>query len=161
VLAWDFVDYPEPHLERTRALLKAHPEVRGLFGHERSTALWVVAIVAVQIAIAIALRAHPWWAVLLLAYGAGPLPDHALWTMINACPHILVLKRPSRTTWLKILGSLPLVCPAAISSGKFRLLPPRCRGDLELDADLASPLEAKLVGNSTVRKGLWLLTFFA
>jgi hypothetical protein len=26
-LAWDVVDYPEPHLERTRALLAAHPEV--------------------------------------------------------------------------------------------------------------------------------------
>ena len=25
------VDYPEPHLDRTRRLLKAHPEVKALF----------------------------------------------------------------------------------------------------------------------------------
>ena len=63
-LAWDVVDYPEPHLERTRALLSAHPEVRTLFGRERSTAFWVVLIVALQIAGAWAPNflpgIHPW-----------------------------------------------------------------------------------------------------
>ena len=100
VLSWDVVDYPEPHLERTRALLKAHPEVRGLFGHERSTALWVVAIVGLQIAIALAMRAQPWWLVLIVAYGVGALADHALWTLIHDCTHNLVFKKASRNAWL-------------------------------------------------------------
>jgi len=161
VLTWDVVDYPEPHLERTRALLKAHPEVRGLFGHERSTAFWVVAIVGLQIAVAFAVRAQPWWVLLPVAYAVGALADHALWTLIHDCTHNLVFRKASRNSWLQILANLPIIFPAAISFRKFHLLHHRFQGDLELDADLASPLEAKLVGNGTIRKGLWLLTFFA
>lgn len=161
VIAWDVVEYPEPHLARTRALLKAHPEVRSLFGQERSTALWVVAIVGLQIAVAVALRAQPWWALVLVAYGIGALADHALWTLIHDCTHNLVFKKASRNAWLQILANLPIIFPAAISFRKFHLLHHRFQGDLQLDADLASPLEAKLVGNGTLRKALWLLTFFA
>src|SRR6185295_16003728 len=91
-LAWDVVDYPEPHLERTRELLAAHPEVRSLFGRDRSTAFWVVAVVALQIALAWVLRGQPWWVVLLAAYAVGALADHALWTLIHDCTHNLVFR---------------------------------------------------------------------
>ena len=160
-LAWDVVDYPEPHLERTRALLASHPEVRSLFGRDRSTAFWVVAIVALQIAIAWALRAQPWWVLLPAAYLVGAFADHALWTLIHDCTHNLVFRKTRWNAWLQILANLPIVFPAAISFRKFHLLHHRFQGDPELDADLASPLEARLVGNSTLGKALWLLTFFA
>jgi sphingolipid delta-4 desaturase len=159
-LAWDVVSYPEPHLERTRRLLKAHPEVRSLFGQDRSTAGWVVAIVALQTLIAWALREQPWWALVLAAYTVGAVADHALWTLIHDCTHNLAFKKSSWNAWLQILANLPIVFPAAISFRKYHLLHHRFQGDPELDADLASPLEARLVGNSTLRKALWLLTFF-
>jgi sphingolipid delta-4 desaturase len=160
-LSWDVVAYPEPHLERTRTLLKTHPEVRSLFGHDRSTAGWVVGIVGLQVLIAWALRAQPWWAVVVAAYAVGALADHALWTLIHDCTHNLVFRKASRNAWLQILANLPIVFPAAISFRKYHLLHHRFQGDPELDADLASPLEARLVGNGTLRKAMWLLTFFA
>ena len=160
-LAWDVVDYPEPHLERTRALLAAHPEVRTLFGRERSTAFWVVLVVGFQIVLAWGLRAQPWWVLVPAAYLVGALADHALWTLIHDCTHNLVFRKTRWNAWLQILANLPIVFPAAISFRKFHLLHHRFQGDPELDADLASPLEARLVGNGTVRKALWLLTFFA
>jgi hypothetical protein len=49
-------------------------------------------------------------------------------------------------------GEPPHRLPAAISFRKFHLLHHRFQGDPELDADLASPLEARLVGNSTLGK---------
>ena len=136
-LAWDVVDYPEPHLERTRGLLAAHPEVRSLFGRDRSTAFWVVAIVALQIAVAWALRGQPWWVLLLAAYAVGALADHALWTLIHDCTHNLVFRKTRWNAWLQILANLPIVFPAAISFRKFHLLHHRFQGDPELDADLA------------------------
>jgi len=160
-LAFDIVDYPEPHLERTKALLRTHPEVRSLFGYAPSTAWFVVGIVAVQIVLAVVLRHAPWWALVGVAYLVGAFADHALWTLIHDCTHNLVFRRPRDNALLQMLANLPIVFPAAISFRKYHLLHHRFQGDLELDADLASPLEARLVGNSTWRKALWLLTFFA
>jgi sphingolipid delta-4 desaturase len=160
-LQFDVVDYPEPHLERTRKLLKAHPEVRSLFGHTRSTALFVFAVVAVQVAAAWAMRASPWWQIVAAAWLFGAFADHALWTLIHECTHNLVFKRPRNNALLQIFANLPIVFPAAISFRKFHLLHHRFQGDPALDADLASPFEAKLIGNSTLGKALWELTFFA
>jgi sphingolipid delta-4 desaturase len=162
-LAYDVVDYPEPHLERTRKLLSAHPEVRALFGHQRSTALFVFGVVALQVAVAVALaHAHvAWWAVLVAAWCFGAFADHALWTLIHECTHNLVFKRPRNNALLQIFANLPIVFPAAISFRKFHLLHHRFQGDPELDADLASPFEAKLIGNSVFGKAFWELTFFA
>lgn len=159
-LEFEVVTFDEPHLERTRALLKAHPEVRALSGRLPSTAGWVFGIVAVQVAAALLLREAPWWAVLLVAYAFGAFADHALWTLIHDCTHNLVFKRARYNALLQLVANLPIVFPAAISFRKYHLLHHRFQGDLELDADLASPAEARLVGNSRVRKALWLLTFF-
>jgi fatty acid desaturase len=95
-----------------------------------------------QIAIAWALRAQPWWMLLLAAYLVGALADHALWTLIHDCTHNLVFRKTRWNAWLQILANLPIVFPAAISFRKFHLLHHRFQGDPELDADLASPLEA-------------------
>lgn len=160
-LGFDLVRYPEPHLERTRRLLKDHPEVRTLFGHTRSTAWFVLAWVAFQLVASACMVRLPLWAVVLLAWCVGAFADHALWTLIHECTHNLVFRRPRNNALLQILANLPIVFPAAISFRKFHLLHHRFQGDLELDADLASPFEARLVGNSTLRKALWMLTFFA
>jgi sphingolipid delta-4 desaturase len=159
-LAFELVDYPEPHLERTRRLLRAHPEVRSLFGPISSTAWFVVGIVALQIAVAFALRHGPWWAIIATAYLVGAFADHALWTLIHDCTHNLVFRRARDNALLQMLANLPIVFPAAISFRKYHMLHHRFQGDLELDADLAGPTEARLVGNSSWRKALWLLTFF-
>jgi sphingolipid delta-4 desaturase len=159
-LAFDKVDYPEPHLQRTRELLRTHPEVRGLFGPTRITALFVFGIVAAQVALAWALRGVGFGWVVLAAWFVGAFADHALWTLIHECTHNLVFKRPRNNALLQIVAGMPIVFPAAISFRKFHLLHHRFQGDLELDADLASPAEARFVGNSSWRKAFWLLTFF-
>lgn len=160
-LAFDTVDYPEPHLERTRALLKAHPEVRALFGPARITAALVVAVVALQVAVALGVARLGWGWVLLLSYVVSATANHTLWVLIHECTHNLVLRSSRANSLLQIFCNGPIVFPAAISFRKFHLLHHRFQGHPELDADLASPWEARLVGNSTVRKALWLLTFFA
>jgi sphingolipid delta-4 desaturase len=54
----DFIhsDAPEPHRARTKALLRAHPEIRTLIGPNPTTFLWISGIVALQIAIAFLVR---------------------------------------------------------------------------------------------------------
>ena len=47
------VTYGEPHAQRARQMLAAHPELRELAGPKPTTALWVLPLVAVQLAIAV------------------------------------------------------------------------------------------------------------
>ena len=160
-LAYDVVSYPEPHLARTRKLLATHPDVRELFGHTPATALLVLGVVALQLGVAFLMRGQPLWKVLLSAYLVGAVANHALWVLIHECTHNLVFKSGRANQLLQIFANGPIVFPSAASFRKFHLLHHRFQGDPELDADLASPFEAKLIGNSFFGKAFWLLTFFA
>lgn len=151
----------EPHYERTRRLLETHPEVRALVGTEPRTAVAIVGIVVAQVAAAWLLRGQPWWAILLGAYLFGAFADHALWTLIHECTHNLVFKRSSENSLLQILANVPILIPSAIAFRRYHILHHNHQGDEALDADLPSPIEAKLVGNGTVRKAIWLLLYFA
>jgi sphingolipid delta-4 desaturase len=150
----------EPHYDRTRRLLETHPEVRDLVGHAPITALAVFGVVALQLVIAWLLRDSAWWVILLGAYLVGAFADHALWTLIHECTHNLVFRKSGENSWLQIVANIPIVIPAAIAFRRYHILHHNHQGDEELDADLPSPLEARLVGNSTPRKVLWLTFYF-
>ncbi|BDG08359.1 fatty acid desaturase [Anaeromyxobacter paludicola] len=154
------VTYREPHHERTRRLLAAHPEARALCGHAPVSALFVLGLVAAQLALAVALRGAPWWLLLGAAWALGAVADHGLWVLIHDCTHDLVFRRPGPNRWLAILANLPILFPAAISFRKYHLLHHAYQGAEDLDADLPSPLEVRLVGSCAWRKALWLLLFF-
>ena len=150
----------EPHYDRTRRLLAAHPEVRELVGTEPRTAWVLVGIVVAQVAIAWVLRDQSWWVILLGAYAFGAFADHALWTLIHECTHNLIFRKSSENSLLQILANVPIVIPAAIAFRRYHLLHHNHQGDEALDADLPSPIEARLVGNGTVRKAAWLALYF-
>ncbi|MGO8971424.1 MAG: fatty acid desaturase [Myxococcaceae bacterium] len=160
-LSFDRVSYPEPHLERTRTLLRTHPEVRELFGREPWSAFWVLFLVGTQLLAAWALRAQPVWLLLAAAWLGGAFVVHGLWVLIHDSTHNLVFRRARDNAVLQIFAGLPIIFPAAIPFRKYHLLHHRFQGDPDLDADLAGPLEARLVGNGAVRKALWLFTFWA
>ncbi len=160
-LGWRQVDYPEPHRERTRQLLAAHPEAKHLCGHTPSTAAWLVAVVALQFGLAYLLRGSPWWLILVAAYTIGAVANHALWVLIHEASHNLIFQSPPANAWMAILANLPIIFPGAIAFRRYHLLHHAYQGIDELDADLASPLEARLVGNSSWRKATWLLLYFA
>ncbi len=152
-------DDPEPHRTRRREILAAHPEVRALVGPARSTSMFIVGVVALQLAIALALRSAPWWILLPSAYVVGAILNHALFVLIHECTHNLVWQGTRANRLLAILANVPIVFPAAMSFRKYHLLHHKYQGDLEYDADLPSPGEARLIGNSSLRKALWMLFF--
>src|SRR6478672_11200966 len=59
------------HRERAKAMIKAHPEIKKLFGHDPSTALWCLAVAIAQIGLAVAVSRGPWWLMLLVAWVIG------------------------------------------------------------------------------------------
>lgn len=150
---------PEPHKARTKAILKAHPEVRQLIGRNPYSFLLILGVVGMQIAIAWAVRSQPWWLVLGLAWLIGAFANHALFVLTHECAHNLVFKKRSWNLWASVLATLPNTFPSSIGFRKYHLKHHAFQGVYDLDADIANEWEAQLISNSPTRKALWLLFF--
>jgi sphingolipid delta-4 desaturase len=160
-LAFSESSHPEPHLERARAILRTHPEIKALCGHAPVTSLFVVGLVALQVGLASWVQDRSLWLVLALSWTVGAVATHGLWVLIHECTHNLVFRTPRANAVLQMVANFPILFPAAISFRKYHLLHHRYQGNLEYDADLASPFEASQVGNVWWRKALWLFNFWA
>lgn len=68
---------PEPHRDRTKQILKAHPDVRAVIGKNPYTVFAIILIVAIQVTLAIWLKGEAWWLMLLVAYFIGAFANHA------------------------------------------------------------------------------------
>ncbi len=156
---FSYSELSEPHKERTREILKTHPEVRELISRNANSVFLVIGIVALQITISLLLNSQPWWLALIVAYLIGAFANHALFVLIHECSHNLIFKNRSLNMITGIIADLPNTVPSAVSFRSYHLKHHSFQGDYYLDADLASRWEAKLVGNSFAGKTLWLLFF--
>ncbi len=152
-------DSDEPHRLRTKQILSDHPEIRSFIGKNPYSFVIIVGLVGFQLSLAMLLANQPWWLVLGLAYLVGAIANHALFVMIHECTHNLVFKKRSLNILASILANVPLIVPTAVSFRKYHLKHHVYQGVYELDADLPGRWEARLVGNSHLRKALWLLLF--
>lgn len=157
----DFVysDSPEPHKARTKEILKSHPEVRELIGRNPFSFVLILLIVVAQLTIAIMLMNQPWWAVLLIAYLFGAFANHALFVLIHECSHNLIFKKKWANYAAGIIADIPNILPSSVSFRSYHLKHHSFQGDYNLDADLASKWEAKLIGHSFFGKVIWELFF--
>jgi sphingolipid delta-4 desaturase len=150
---------PEPHAARTRQILATHPEIRALIGRNPRTAALIVVTVALQFALAWALRDASWWMILGAAYTVGAVADHALFVMVHECAHNLVFPRTWQNQVAALVANLPQLMPTAISFRRYHLKHHAFQGVHELDADLPSRWEARLIRGWSIGKALWLLGF--
>lgn len=154
---YTLVDTENQHLLRRRRILAAHPEVKRLMGPYAPSALWIVGLVALQIAVAVLAGGLPWWAILIAAYVFGAFVSHALYVLMHECTHDLVLDSRRGNRLLGIVCDLALSVPSAMAFRKYHLMHHKHLGEYVLDPDIVSETEAKLVGSSMLRKALWML----
>ncbi len=150
---------PEPHMARTKAIVQAHPEVRQWIGRNRWSFVGTLGLVAIQLLLAWWIADKPWWALLLLAYLVGAVANHSLFVMIHEAAHNLIFKTPIFNILTGYLANVPTVLPSAISFKNYHLEHHAHQGEYDLDADIPNAWEARLVGNSAIRKAIWLLLF--
>lgn len=149
----------EPHKLRTKEIISNHPEIRHLIGRNPYTFLVIVLCVGVQIGMSWILYDESWWFILPCAYLIGAFACHTLFICIHECSHNLIFKNRILNTLSGIFANLPLVFPSSVSFQKYHLKHHAFQGIEELDADMPSEWEAKLVNNSTIGKALWLLLY--
>lgn len=154
-----FSESREPHRERTKAILRRHPEVRTLIGNNPFTFLFIVGLVALQIGTAMWVRHYPWWLLLIVAYTVGAFANHALYVLNHECSHNLVFKKKIWNMLAGIISDFPTLVPGSTSFRLYHLKHHSFQGVYELDADIPSKWEAKLIGNTPYGKIVWLLFF--
>ena len=149
----------EPHIARCREILQKHPEIKELFGRNPNTIWYITGIVLFQIGIAFLLKGFAWYWVLLAAWCIGAFANHALFVLIHECTHNMVLKSRVGNLWAGILCDLPNAFPSSAGFRKYHLKHHAFQGHYELDADIPSRWEAKLIGSGFLGKSFWLLFF--
>jgi len=141
------------HIERHKRILAHHPEVRALQGTYPLSQVFIVAAVAVDVALAWAVRHASWWTVLAVAFGAGALVAHALGVLIHEATHNLVAHGSRANKLWMLVANLPLLAPAAIEFRVQHLLHHKFLGEVD-GRDTQAPTRAEIafVGASWFRK---------
>lgn len=150
---------PEPHRARALQILRAHPGVRDLFGRNPLTAWICIGVVALQVAIAYAMRGAPWWLILPVAWGLGAFASHATFCLYHECAHQLVFRKFWKNQLLGIFTNLPTLLPSYAGFRIYHLKHHQYQGDYDLDPDLADRWEARFIGHSWMGKAFWLALF--
>ena len=145
----------EPHAERRREMLRAHPEIKQLYGPCWRTKYVCTLLVGLQLALAFSLRDAPWWLIVLVGYAVGGVVNQALLLAIHELSHNLAFRKPWLNRAFGVFINLPVGVPVAETFRYYHLLHHTNQGDERLDTDLPTELEGRLL-QSRIGKLLWL-----
>lgn len=144
------------HTVRRREIVAKFPEVRELMVKNHSSALWIVALVLLQWAAAALADNANGWLLVLAAFAFGAFVNHALYVLMHECTHSLVFKTSGLNRLFGIVCDFALVLPSSMGFQRYHLYHHRYLGQYEMDPDIVSHGEARLIGNSAWRKLLWV-----
>lgn len=156
---YTMIDGLNCHVSRRREILAKHPEVKNLYGPYTLSALYIVLIVTAQLIIAGLIKEQSWWLITLVAYGVGAFFNHSLYVMIHECTHNVVLKTSLGNKIMGLVCDVPLVLPSAMGFRKYHMIHHKHLGEYSYDPDITSITEARLIGNNSLMKALWLFFF--
>ncbi len=149
----------EPHILRTKNIIKKYPQIRKLMGRNVNTFPISLVLVGAQIGMAFLVANQEWWMVLVAAYVFGAFVNHGLFVLIHEFTHNMVFKSRIANLWGGIICDLPNAFPSSVSFRKYHLKHHAFQGHHDIDADIASYWEAKLIGSNFIGKSIWLLFF--
>ncbi|ESO06255.1 hypothetical protein HELRODRAFT_188309 [Helobdella robusta] len=149
----------EPHVQRRKAILKDHPEVKNLMGYDTTLAFAVLFIVSLQFFVSfVVVREASWPVLLLLAYVVGATCNHSLGAAIHEIGHNLAFGH-SHILANRILGmfaNLPWGIPMSVTYKKYHTDHHLYMGHDTLDVDIPTVIESYLFRHP-ITKIIWLL----
>ncbi len=153
---FSYVDEPSFHLIRRREIAARHSEVRALMGKNPWSAVWIVGLVLAQWTAASVAAGASWWLIAVGAFCFGAFINHALYVLMHECTHGLVFRSSLLNRLSGLICDFALVLPSAMGFQRYHLYHHRYLGQYEMDPDVVSHGEARLIGNSAWRKALWV-----
>merc|ERR1711871_1690968 len=140
-----FRDQEEPHALRKAAIIKAHPEVKALMGHEWRTKYIVAATVALQVGMAFLVRDWDWLPFLAAVYVIGATANHSLFLAIHELRHNLGFKTIMGNRLCGMVANWPIGIAYSVTFKPYHMEHHRYQGDEGIDTDIPTALEAWLI----------------
>ncbi|GBE89087.1 Sphingolipid delta(4)-desaturase [Sparassis crispa] len=139
----------EPHRSRRMAIIKAHPEVTKLMGHEPLTKWVVLGVVSLQFVIAYLLRHTSPFSPVFFAcvYVIGATANHNLFLAIHEITHNLAFKSVRANKVLAVFANLPIGVPYSAAFKKYHIEHHKFLGEDGVDTDLPTNLELICLNN--------------
>jgi len=134
----------EPHFQRRKEIMKAHPEVKKLFGINPRLKYVAVGLVFTQFVVAYLIQDLHWFPFILITYFVGATIAQALFLAIHEITHFLAFKKKKHNNILAIFTNLPIVLPYAISFQKYHAMHHWDQGKHGIDTDIPTEEEAHL-----------------
>ncbi len=149
----------EPHIERCKEIIQKYPQIKSLMGRNVNSIYYIIGIVGLQFIMAFVMSQFAWYWILIAAWGIGAFANHALFVLLHECTHNMVFKSRIANVWAGVLCDLPNGFPSSAAFRKYHLKHHAFQGHYEIDADIPSRWEAKMIGNGFIGKSFWLLLF--
>ncbi|MCO5589928.1 hypothetical protein L7F22_043897 [Adiantum nelumboides] len=141
----------EPHRSRRMAILKAHPEVRTLMGHEPLTKYISAAVVILQLGLAMFFahnNIHPLhWSFILTAYVIGGTANQNIFLAIHEITHNLAFRGILSNKLWAIVVNAPIGIPYAMMFKRYHIEHHKHLGEEGIDTDLPTRLELACLKN--------------
>ena len=109
-----WVEDREPHFDRRKEILKAHPEVKELIGTDPKLKYVTVALVLIQLTVAVFIHQLSWLPFLLVTYFVGATISSALLLAIHEITHYLAFKSKRNNNLLALVANFPIVFPLSL-----------------------------------------------
>jgi len=140
-----FGDNDEPHAKRKMQILKAHPEITKLMGHEWKTKYMAGATVALQVFLAWLTLEWRWPAYLFVIYAVGATANHSLFLAIHELSHNLGAKSSAGNKIIAMMANFPIGIAYCITFKPFHMEHHRYQGHDGRDTDIPTYLEGYVV----------------
>ena len=137
-----WVEDREPHFDRRKEILAAHPEVKELFGIDKNLKYWTTFMVVVQLTIGLFAHQLSWIPFLLVTYIVGATIAGAMFLAVHEITHNLAFKSKKHNNIFAIFANLPIVAPYAMSFKIYHGLHHWHQGTDGIDVDIPMVQEA-------------------
>eukprot|EP01125_Pyxidicula_operculata_P023145 TRINITY_DN9848_c0_g1_i1.p1 TRINITY_DN9848_c0_g1~~TRINITY_DN9848_c0_g1_i1.p1 ORF type:complete len:319 (+),score=43.95 TRINITY_DN9848_c0_g1_i1:45-1001(+) len=142
-----WVDSDEPHRIRRKEMLEKYPNIKELYGYDETSKYKAILSVFAQIVTCYLISKFEfgWLLLLAVAYAWGGTINHSLMLAIHELSHDLFFPQTWQNVWFGIFASLPIGVPISLGFKKYHLIHHLNQGFANIDPDLPTPLEGRLV----------------
>jgi len=147
----------DPHYSRHLEILKHHPEVRKLFQTDSTTVFYGVGVVLAHVVVGVIVHHLTWQLAVVTALFVGAFLDLAIMVFLHESSHHLIFKTPVYNVITGIFCNIPLILPISVVFNQHHKQHHMTLGSTATDVDVPLNYEVQLVGDSALRKLVWLL----
>ncbi|KAF9319145.1 fatty acid desaturase-domain-containing protein [Linnemannia elongata] len=159
-LAMDNMD--EPHMKRKLAILKKHPDIEKLYGHDSRTSLVTIAAAAAQVYFAY-LFGRVWtdtfWGFVVFAYVVGGSITALYGVLIHEATHNHAAPTVFLNKLVGLAANIGIPVPIYASFRRYHLEHHTYQGVTGMDPDLPLEWEKKMIRGNAALKLLWLFIY--